>query len=247
MRYVDESMSTLCRLGAMAAVVSLVGCAAVTDPLKSIGSAMQRAVSPSASASAAPVTITSTATVTATMAPAAAPEPEAPVAASTQTAFDNATRALRAGRTEEAERAFRALAQSNPQLGGPHANLGVIYRQANKLPEATTELELAVKLSPKQPIFLNQLGVTYRQAGQFAKAREAYEKAIALDAGYSAPYLNLGILNDMYLGDGPRALELYDRYLALQPGGDATVTKWIAELKNRKPAPITVGMLKEKT
>ena len=29
--------------------------------------------------------------------------------------------------------------------------------------------------------------------------------------------LNLGILHDLYLRDGKRALELYDRYLALSP------------------------------
>jgi len=28
---------------------------------------------------------------------------------------------------------------------------------------------------------------------------------------------------------------LYDRYLALTTGGDATVVKWVADLKNRKP------------
>jgi tetratricopeptide (TPR) repeat protein len=77
--------------------------------------------------------------------------------------------------------------------------------------------------------------------GQFAKAREAYERAIALDPNYAQAVLNLGILNDMYLWDAKRALELYDRYLALTPGGDAVVTKWIADLKNRKQAPITAG------
>ena len=126
---------------------------------------------------------------------------EAPVNPTTQRAFDDASRALRSGRVDEAERAYRALAQANPELGGPHANLGLIYRQAGKLAESASELEQAVKLSPRQPIFLNQLGVTYRQQGQFAKARDAYQKAIALDPGYAAPALNLGILYDLYLGD----------------------------------------------
>jgi Flp pilus assembly protein TadD len=154
-----------------------------------------------------------------------------------QRAFDDARRAMRAGRMDEAERGFKAVVQAQPELGGPHANLGVIYRQANKLSEAVTELERAVKTSPQQPVYFNQLGITYRQQGQFAKAREAYERAIDLDASYAAATLNLGILNDLYLWDGKRALELYDRYLALTPGGDATVTKWVADLKNRKAAP----------
>jgi tetratricopeptide (TPR) repeat protein len=166
---------------------------------------------------------------------AATPQPEADVVVSpaAQRAFDDAGRAMRAGRMDEAERGFKAVVQLQPELGGPHANLGVIYRQANKLPQSAAELELAVKASPRQPVYFNQLGITYRQQGQFTKAREAYERAIELDPNYAAATLNLGILADLYLWDGKRALELYDRYLALTPAGDATVTKWVADLKNR--------------
>ena len=152
---------------------------------------------------------------------------------------------MRAGNVAEAERGFRALVLSNPDLGGPHANLGALLRQTNKLPEAVAEGEQAVGVNPRQPAYFNQLGITYRQAGQFAKAREAYETAMALDPAWAAPVLNLGILHDLYLADGKRALELYDKYLALSPGGDAVVTKWVADLKNRKPPPVALGQ-KEK-
>jgi Flp pilus assembly protein TadD len=93
-------------------------------------------------------------------------------------------------------------------------------------------------------VFQNQLGITYRLHGQFVKAREAYETAIALDAAYASPVLNLGILNDLYLQDRKRALVLYDQYLALS-GGDAAVTKWVADLKNRKDDHVALSM-KEK-
>ena len=92
---------------------------------------------------------------------------------------------------------------------------------------------------------LNRQGIALREAGQFAKAREAYEQAIAKDANYAAAVLNLGILLDLYLGDNARALALYDRYLALTPQGDSTVTKWVAELKNRKPA-VAAASVKDK-
>ena len=212
--------SAVVAVGALA----MTGCATVTDSMK----AVQQMVTPGPSAT--------------TSTPAAKPSiPDAPVSLAVQRAYDDALRALRAGRNDEAERGFRVLAQSNPELGGPHANLGVIYRQAGKLNESAIELEQAVKINPNQPIYLNQLGITYRQLGKFDKARDAYEKAIALDANYAAPTLNLGILYDLYLGDGPRALELYGRYLALSPSGDPAVTKWVAELKNRKAAPITLS------
>ncbi len=213
---------------AIALVLSATGCATVTDSMK----AMQQMVTPAPSAAAS--------------APAAGPAvPDAPVSLAVQRSYDDALRALRAGRNDEAERGFRALAQANPDLGGPHANLGVIYRQSGKLNESASELEQAVKINPNQPIYFNQLGITYRQLGKFDQARDAYEKAIALDATYAAPTLNLGILYDLYLGDGPRALELYGRYLALSPSGDAAVTKWVAELKNRKPAASTVAVSKK--
>ena len=49
--------------------------------------------------------------------------------------------------------------------------------------------------------------------------------------------LHLGILLDLYLRDAAAALEHYDRYLALTQGGDAAVTRWVADLKNRKTPP----------
>lgn len=227
---------------ALLACVALSGCASVAEPLRSLKQAVMG--EPKGDARVNETKAAAAATVA-----ASAPEPkvvkdvepEIVVSLPTQRAFDEARRLMRAGRVDEAERAFRALTKSNPELGGPHANLGVIYRETGKSEQAIAELELAVKASPRQPIYYNQLGVTYRQAGQFDKARQAYEKAVDLDANYAPAVLNLGILLDMYLGDGKRALELYERYLALSPQGDTAVTKWIADLKNRKPAPITVS------
>ena len=212
---------------ALALVTAAAGCASVGEPLKPMQQAVQQATTPGASAESA------------NAAKPTAVQADAPVSAAVQHPFDDASRALRAGHNEEAERGFRALAQAHPELGGPHANLGVIYRRDNKLPESAAELEQAVRLNPKQPLYLNQLGITYRQQGHFDKAREAYEKAIEIDAGCADAQLNLGILNDLYLGDPKRALDLYGRYLALSPNGDALVTKWVAELKTRKPTPVS--------
>jgi tetratricopeptide (TPR) repeat protein len=170
----------------------------------------------------------------ATAAPAAPPAADAaPVDPAVQRAFESARRALIGGRTDEAERGFLALTRSNPERGGPHANLGLIYRAAGKFPESIAELELAVRADPRQPVYFNQLGISYRMQGQFGAARDAYQKAIALDPNYAVAYLNLGILYDLYFWESKRALELYDRYLALSPKGDDKVAKWVADLRNR--------------
>jgi tetratricopeptide (TPR) repeat protein len=168
-----------------------------------------------------------------TAAQARSKETPSGISPAVQQDFDHALDALTAGHSEEAARGFLALTQSHAELGGPHANLGIIYRQAGKPAEAVAELEQAVQLNPQQPVYQNQLGIAYRQQGQFTKAREAYERAITLDPSYPAAYLNLGILFDLYFWDSKRALELYDRYLALTPGGDDKVVKWVADIKNR--------------
>ena len=156
----------------------------------------------------------------------------APIAPAVQRAFDDARQALASGHLVEAERGFSALTKSNPELAGPYANLGLVHRQAGRPAEAVAALEKAVQLSPQRADLSNQLGLAYRTAGDFARAKASYERAIALDAGYGPAVLNLGILHDLYLWDGARALELYDRYMQLEPN-DEQVKRWITDLRNR--------------
>jgi len=233
-------MRSASTLMSMAALALLAGCSSLPS-LSSPFGAIREKLSPSSG--------TSRSASAAVAAPAGAASGAAavlpPVDPAVQNAFDNAGRAMRAGRYDEAERGYRAIVQLHPELAGPRADLAIIHRRAGRLAESVAELEEAVKLSPAQAVYWNQLGASYRLNGQFPKARDAYERAIALDPGYAAAILNLGILSDLYLGDGKRALELYDRFLALSPQGDQTVTKWVADLKNRKPQPITVSQ-KEK-
>ena len=92
---------------------------------------------------------------------------------------------------------------------------------------------IPLRLSPQRAELHGQLGIAYRTAGDFTKARASYEQAIALDPAYAPAVLNLGILYDLYLWDGERALELYDRYMQMTPGGDEQVKRWISDLRNR--------------
>lgn len=222
------------RLVALMAAAVLAGCASVPEVIKKPVESVQQAVSAAPSPAA-----TTALAVPAAPAPALA---QAPVNAEAQRAFDAARNALRAGRTADAERGFRDLAAKHPELGGAHANLGLILRNAGKHEESVAALERATKASPNQPVYFNQLGVSYRHAGKFAKAREAYETALALEPNYADAHLNLGVLLDLYLGDNTLALVHYERYLAL--GGDAAVGKWVADLKTRKPASVAQADVK---
>lgn len=241
-----RSAEALSRTALAAALALLAGCSTLSDAGRKI---QETVVAPVAKALAPAPAASAPATTAAAAAAPAAPPPrvEAPVPPAAQRAFDDALRALRAGRAEDAERGFKALAQSNPELGGPHANLGVIYRQAGKFAESAAALERATKASPEQPVYFNQLGISYRHLGDFAKARTAYERAIEIEPKYAAAQLNLGILFDLYLRDSAKALEAYERYAAISGGQDATVAKWVTDLKNRKPAQNNAPAKKEQS
>jgi Flp pilus assembly protein TadD len=214
---------------ALASAAMLAGCGAVGMRLRG---------TPAPAPASAPASSTGASTPSGGAGVAASPKAVStgPLAPATQRDYDDALALLRAGHAADAERGFRALAQSDPDLAGPHANLGLLARQAGRLPEAVSELEKATTLAPGLAVAWNQLGLAYRQAGEFTKARDAYDHALSIDPNYANAVLNLGVLDDLYLADGARALELYTRYLALTPGGDPVVTKWVADVKNRKPA-----------
>jgi len=167
---------------------------------------------------------------------AARPAPsagEAPVRPELQSAYDHALALVRSGHTKEAEKQLLALTRRAPDLSGPFANLGLLYRNAGQNVEAIAALEHAIELNPKRAVYYNELGITYRLEGKFDKARRSYRQAIDLDPGYAAAFLNLGILYDLYLQDPREALPYCQRYLALMPGDAPTVSKWIIDLERR--------------
>lgn len=83
---------------------------------------------------------------------------------------------------------------------------------------------------------LNQQAIELRRQGRFTEAQAAYEQAISANGQAATPVLNLAILHDLYLNQPVQALALYERYLALAAPADNTVSKWVAELRTRKPA-----------
>lgn len=149
----------------------------------------------------------------------------------------NARRAATGLYDEWVRKSFAALRGLQPVRYGKSERGDAAARQAAAPGAAVAALERAVQASPTQARAYNELGIAYRVDGQFAKAREAYERALALDANDAAAVLNLGILHDLYMGDGAKALEHYERYLILTPGGDATVEKWTTDLRRRHPSP----------
>jgi tetratricopeptide (TPR) repeat protein len=144
------------------------------------------------------------------------------------------TRALGLMRSDptQASLEFQLMTQSYPDLSGPYANLGLLYRNANQLPEAEAAFQKATEQAPWDAATWTEYGVTLRQAGKFPEARTAYEKALALNPNYAPAHRNLGVLLDLYLEDSMTAQTELETYKTLT-GEDKPVNGWLAELRSR--------------
>jgi tetratricopeptide (TPR) repeat protein len=147
------------------------------------------------------------------------------------------TRAMQLMRSDptQAMLEFQVLTQSYPDLPGPYANLGLLYRNANQLPEAEASLAKATERAPWDAATWTEYGITLRQAGKFPAARAAYEKAIEANPSYPPAHRNLGVLVDLYLDDPVTAQNELETYKQLT-GEDKPVSGWIAELRTRNRA-----------
>lgn len=169
--------------------------------------------------------------------PAAEPLPEAALADDDVDArFEAALRLMRSRRYPQAREAFGALTETSPALPGPWLNLGILQAQDGDLEAAAQSLRNALDAAPDLLAAHNWLGEVERRRGDAAAARRAYEAALAIDAGYAAAHLNLGLLHERELREPRRAIEHYRRYYLLGGKQDLRVLPWIAELEAQFPA-----------
>jgi cellulose synthase operon protein C len=163
------------------------------------------------------------------LAPAGPVIPKAPARATAE--YTRALQLMR-GDPKQAILEFELLTQAYPDLSGAYANLGVLYRNANQLPEAEAALAKATERASWDGQTWTEYGVTLRQAGKFAEARTAYEKAIEANPSYAPAHRNLGVLLDLYFDDPFTAQSELETYKTLS-GEDKPVSGWIAELRSR--------------
>jgi Flp pilus assembly protein TadD len=164
---------------------------------------------------------------------AAAAPVEEPLPPEAVQRFDQAVVHMSAGDAATAEREFSALAEAYPTYSGPLLNLGILQMKAGHFEDAEKTLRSAVERNANNAQAFNQLGIAYRKLGRFKDADSAYQRAVQIDPNYALAYLNLGVLCDLYLQQPQRALEAYERYLALAGAPDEKVSGWVTELKKR--------------
>jgi tetratricopeptide (TPR) repeat protein len=92
---------------------------------------------------------------------------------------DEGEKALSEGRYQDAEQAYKKLAELSPNTAEVHARLGVIYFQEKKFDQATPELRRALKLKPGLPNLDTLLAMSLSENGSYEEALPDLEKGFA--------------------------------------------------------------------
>jgi tetratricopeptide (TPR) repeat protein len=150
--------------------------------------------------------------------------------------YAQALQLMKSGRNTDAELELKQLVAGYPQLTGPQLNLGLLYLHDSRLPEAEAAFKAVLELKPANAVAGNELGIVERRLGKFAEAEAAYQRTIAAEPNYAPAYLNLGVLYDLYLAQPQKALDEFERYIAIA-GENKQVAGWMVELRKRVGAP----------
>lgn len=122
-----------------------------------------------------------------------------------------------ARRNDEAIELFKKAIELNPDLEGPHLELGLLYYDNRLYDLEMREYQEALRINPRNTDALFYLGEVYETKGLYELAIKEYEKVIKLDPEDATAYYNLG-LTYLTQGQKEKALEMYPKLKRLDPG-----------------------------
>jgi tetratricopeptide (TPR) repeat protein len=101
--------------------------------------------------------------------------------------------ALNHSRLDDAERAFREVLETNPQVGGAYANLGVVYMRRKQWTQALQMLQKAEHMMPQVTGIRLNIGLAYYRQNQFLKAIPVFESVVRDQPDALQPRYLLGL------------------------------------------------------
>lgn len=139
---------------------------------------------------------------------------------------DKLTRSFKlhcAGELERAERGYRqVLRMQSTNVQALHY-LGLLQNQKGNQGEAEKLISRAIKITPDNPVFHNNLGEVFRVQGRFQEAISAYQEAVKLDESNSDAFNNFGLCL-IALEDHDGAIDALKRAVEIDP---AMAESWI--------------------
>ncbi len=99
-----------------------------------------------------------------------------------------------AGRSSEAEAAYRKALEARPDYLEVYYNLGILLKGCGRLSEAEAAYRMALELRRDFPEVYNNLGNLLKESGRQAEAEAAYRMALEYRPNYVEAVYNLGTL-----------------------------------------------------
>ncbi len=142
------------------------------------------------------------ATSATTAAPAAAGSGQAQTAAP----FDEARAA-----------ALQATAEQRPADAAPRIELGNLYFDAERFPDAARWYEQALAAEPGNVDASTDLGIAYYYMNQADRALAQFERSLAIDARHTKTLLNVGIVRAFGKQDLAGAAQVWQQVIEIAP------------------------------
>lgn len=131
---------------------------------------------------------------------------------------------------------LEGIVAKEPANRNAWVQLGHNYFDSDQPMKAIEAYEKALVIDRNDPNLLTDQGVMYRRLGWFDKAIKNFEEAYSLNPNHQQSLYNLGIVYRYDLQDFPKAVEAWEKFLSINPGGSGAA-QVRAELESLKKHP----------
>lgn len=129
---------------------------------------------------------------------------------------------------------LEGIVAKEPANRNAWVQLGHNYFDSDQPMKAIEAYDKALALDGNDANLLTDQGVMYRRLGWFDKAIKNFEAANKLNPNHQQSLYNLGIVYRYDLQDFPKAIEVWEKFIAINPSGSgsAQVRSELEVLKN---------------
>jgi len=116
--------------------------------------------------------------------------------------------------------ALKVTAQQNPSDAATRVELGNMYFDAGRFPEAVDWYQQALKINPKDINVSTDLGISFYYMNDPDKALAQFERSLAIDPAHAKTLLNVGIVRAFGKQDLKGAAEVWQKILDVAPSSE---------------------------
>ena len=116
--------------------------------------------------------------------------------------------------------ALKLAAQQNPSDAAPRVELGNMYFDAGRFPEAIDWYQQALKIAPKNINASTDLGIAFYYSNDPDRALAQFDKSLQIDASHAKTLLNIGIVRAFGKQDLKGAAEVWQKILVVAPSSE---------------------------